>query len=200
MKNAIILHGGPSKTEYYDPNTPSSSNAFWFPWLQGQLLKNEITASTPEVPHSFDRNWPVWAREVERFDITPETILVGHSTGGGFFVKYLSIHPELHVGKVFLIAPWIDPFHERTKNFFDDFKIDPDLVNRTAGIVIYNSDNDQDSVRETVKILRQTIKGVEYREFHNFGHFIHGRNKFKFPELLADILKKPYTASKKVKK
>ena len=33
MKNAIILHGGPSKTEYYDPEAPSMSNINWTPWL-----------------------------------------------------------------------------------------------------------------------------------------------------------------------
>jgi hypothetical protein len=72
MKNAIILHGGPSKEEYYDPGSPSMSNAHWIPWLQGQLLKHEIAANTPEVPHAFDRNWEVWKKEVERFEITSQ--------------------------------------------------------------------------------------------------------------------------------
>src|SRR5262249_27256673 len=134
MKNAIILHGGPSKQEYYNPNAPSMSNAHWLPWLQAQLLKNEVTAATPEVPHSFDRNWAAWSKEFERFDLMPETILVGHSTGGGFILKYLSIHPNLKVGRVVLVAPWLDPYQEKTKNFFDDFKIDPDFVARTAGV------------------------------------------------------------------
>ena len=123
MRNAIILHGGPSKQEYYDPKAPSMSNAHWIPWLQGQLLKADVTTSTPEVPRSFDRNWKIWNTEVERFDINRETILIGHSTGAGFFIKYLSIHPEIMVAKVILVAPWLDPFQEHTKNFFDDFKL-----------------------------------------------------------------------------
>jgi hypothetical protein len=57
MKNAIILHGGPSKEEYYDLKIPSMSNAYWIPWLQSQLLKANIPTATPEVPYSFDRNW-----------------------------------------------------------------------------------------------------------------------------------------------
>jgi hypothetical protein len=84
MKNAIILHGGPDKDEYYRANEPSESNKHWIPWLQAQLLKKEIAAATPEIPRSYDRNWLTWHKEVERFDITPETILVGHSTGAGF--------------------------------------------------------------------------------------------------------------------
>ncbi|PJE61275.1 hypothetical protein COU87_05580, partial [Candidatus Roizmanbacteria bacterium CG10_big_fil_rev_8_21_14_0_10_39_12] len=184
MKNAIILHGGPDKKEYYDPKAPSMSNAHWIPWLQGQLLKHDIPTATPEVPYSFDRNWTVWNREVERFDITPETILIGHSTGAGFFIKYLSIHPEIKVGKVILVAPWLDPYQEHTKNFFDDFEIDPNLVSRTAGITIFNSDNDQDSVQKTVEIVREKVKGIHYREFHHYGHFCYSDLKTgEFPEL-----------------
>lgn len=190
MKNAIILHGGPSEEEYYDPEAPSMSNAHWFPWLQGQLLKHEISAATPEVPHSFDRNWPVWTKEVERFEIGPETILVGHSTGAGFFVKYLSIHKELNVNKVILVAPWLDPDKEHTKNFFDDFEIDPEVTMRTAGITIFSSDNDQASVLKTVRILREKVKHIQYKEFPGYGHFcIEDMKTTEFPELLNTILK-----------
>jgi len=190
MKNAIILHGGPSKEEYYDPNTPSESNAHWIPWLQGQLLKHEFAAATPEVPHSFDRNWSVWNTEVERFDITPETILVGHSTGAGFWIKYVSIHPNINVDKVVLVAPWLDPDHEQTKNFFDDFKIDPNLVTRTKGVTVLYSDDDQKSVLKTVEIIRQKVKGVAFKEFHGYRHFcIEDMKTTEFPELLQVILK-----------
>ncbi len=189
MKNSVILHGGPDKEEYYDPKIPSESNAHWLPWLQGQLIKHDIAAATPEVPHAYERNWEVWRTEVERFDFTPETILVGHSTSGGFFVKYLSIHPEIAVAKVILVAPWLDPYKEHTKNFFDDFEIDPLLVSRTKGMTIFNSDNDQESVHKTVEILREKIKGVAYKEFHNYGHFCYEDMKTtQFPELLAEAL------------
>ena len=176
MKNAIILHGGPSKEEYYDSKMPSVSNAHWFPWLQGQLLKADIPTATPEVPYSFDRNWKVWNTEVERVDITPETILVGHSTGAGYFIKYL-------------VAPWLDPDREHTKNFFDDFEIDSNLVSRTKGVIVLYSDDDQKSVLKTVDIIREKIKGAIFKEFHNYGHFcIEDMKTTKFPELLRIIL------------
>jgi hypothetical protein len=40
MKNAVLIHGMPSKDEYFDPSAPSLSNAHWFPWLQKQLIIN----------------------------------------------------------------------------------------------------------------------------------------------------------------
>ena len=79
MLNAIILHGRPSKAEYYSDKYPSMSNSHWLPWLQKQLLNNDIFAETPEVPLSFEPLWERWVKEVEQFHITQETILVGHS-------------------------------------------------------------------------------------------------------------------------
>ncbi|MBI3342466.1 alpha/beta hydrolase [Candidatus Curtissbacteria bacterium] len=189
MKNAIILHGGPSKEEYYDPEVLSMSNLHWIPWLQGQLLKHDIPTATPEVPWSFDRNWKVWLKEVERYDIGPETILIGHSTGAGFWIKYLSINKNLKVDKVILVAPWLDPDKEHTKNFFDDFEIDLDFPSRTKGVTIFNSDNDQESVLKTVRILREKVKDLKYKEFHNYGHFCYSDLKTdRFPELLEEVL------------
>lgn len=188
MKNVIILHGGPSREEYYDPNMPSMSNAHWIPWLQAQLLKKDIPTATPEVPRSYDRNWKVWNTEVERFDITPETTLIGHSTGAGFFIKYLSIHPEIKVDNVILIAPWLDPDRTQTKQFFDDFEIDSKITERTNGITVWYSDNDEDSVLKTVEIIRKKTISIEYKEFHNYGHFCSDDLKSeKFPELLTLI-------------
>ena len=84
MKNAILLHGLPSEKEYYNPDRPSSSSSHWFPWLQKQLLMKEIKADTPEVFRAFEMNWELWVKEVEQFEITENTTLVGHSMGGGF--------------------------------------------------------------------------------------------------------------------
>jgi predicted alpha/beta hydrolase family esterase len=189
MRNAIILHGVPSREEYYDPKTPSMSNAHWLPWLQGQLLKADITAATPEVPHCFNADWATWNTEFERFEVTTETILVGHSTGAGFIIKYLSIHPDITVGQVVLVAPWLDPDKELTNGLFDGFQIDPDIASRTAGVTIFNSDDDQDSVHKTVEILRVKIKDVNYKEFHDYGHFTSGDMKtVELPELLKVAL------------
>ena len=87
------------------------------------------------------------------------------------------------------MAPWLDPYCEHTKNFFDDFDIDPHLVSRTAGVTIFNSDDDQDSVQKTVEIVREKVIGIHYREFHHYGHFCYEDLKTgEFPELLLAIL------------
>jgi predicted alpha/beta hydrolase family esterase len=189
MKNAILLHGKLDKDEYYSDKYPSASNSHWFPWLQKQLLMRDIAANTPEVANSYIPDYATWCKEFERFDITPDTILVGHSCGGGFIVRWLSEHPDVRVGKVVLVAPWIDPSRDDTTDFFE-FTIDPNLASRTQGLIIFSSDNDYASVQESVRILREAIKDVRYREFHEYGHFCLSDLKTEaFPELLEEILR-----------
>jgi len=187
MKNAIILHGKPGKEEYYDLKAPSMSNAHWIPWLQGQLLKHDIWAATPEVPEAYNPQWDLWVKEVERFDITPETLLVGHSCGGGFWLRWLSEHTEVKVDKVVLVAPSLG-YGWGGDDFFQNFKIDPNLTSR-AEITIFLSDDDHESIIKAVQEIRQQLPEVKYREFHNYGHFcIDDMKTTEFPELLEELL------------
>ena len=56
-------------------------------------------------------------------------------------------------------------------------------------MTIFNSDNDQDSVQKTVKIIREKVKDVKNTEFHDYGHFTFGSMKTdRFPELLEEAL------------
>jgi predicted alpha/beta hydrolase family esterase len=187
MKNAIILHGQPGKEEYYDPKRPSMSNAHWIAWLQGQLLKNDVAAATPEVPKAFHPEWELWKKEVERFEIKPDTIIVGHSRGGEFWLRYLSENKNISVGKVVLVAPSLG-WHYSDDHYFGDFKIDSDLVKRTNGITLFHSVNDGDGIQKSVKEIRDTIKDLRCKEFH-LGHFTFGSmGTDKFPELLDEVL------------
>lgn len=188
MKNAIILHGQPSKEEYYDPERPSMSNAHWIPWLQAQLLKKDIFAATPEVPNAFKPEWELWKKEVERFEITPDTLIVGHSRGGEFWLKYLSEHKDIKVGKVVLVAPSLAWYYS-DHLYFGKFTLDPNLADRTKGLVLFHSDDDKDGIQESVEELRNTLSDIKYREFH-LGHFTYGSmGTDKFPELLDELTK-----------
>jgi predicted alpha/beta hydrolase family esterase len=189
MKNAIIVHGTCSKDEYYSDYS-SASNAHWFPWLQNELLRKDIHAVTPEMFQGYMPNYEHWKIEFERYDVTPETILVGHSCGGGFLVRWLSENSEAQVGKVVLVAPWFDP--NKTKgedNDFFDFEIDRTLLDRTAGITIFNSTNDEEAVHTTVKQIQSAISGIKYTEFKDMGHFcLDDFGGEAFPELLEETI------------
>ena len=67
--------------------------------------------------------------------------------------------------------------------------MDSKLAERTAGLVLYNSENDKDGIQESVKEILKTIQNIKYREFH-LGHFTSGSMKStEFPELLEELLK-----------
>lgn len=188
MKNAIILHGAPERSDYYNPDLPSESNAHWLPWLQKELIIRDIKADTPEVPYAFEPAWKVWCREVGRFEIGPETIVVGHSAGGGFWLRYLSEHKDLKVGRVVLVAPWLDP--EKTlKEDFYAFEPDRKLVERTDGIVVFRSNDDAENVQKSVQWIEEHFNDLRVHEFVGYGHFTYGNMQTTaFPELLEEVL------------
>lgn len=186
--SCILLHGQPDRDEYHDPRFPSASNSHWFPWMQKNLLIHGIAAHTPEIPDSWNPHYPTWATEFERYELTPETSLVGHSCGGGFLLRWLSEHPDVQVGRVVLVAPWLDPRREETTDFFD-FTIDPLVPTRTAGLTVFHSDDDADDIQESVGMILAAVEGVAAREFHGYGHFCRGDlGSDEFPELLELLL------------
>ncbi|MDB5185292.1 MAG: hypothetical protein JWN38_1100 [Candidatus Saccharibacteria bacterium] len=191
MSNAILVPGRPDKDQHYDPQRPSNSEDHWFGWLRRQLILKDIHAVSVEPPFPFRPRYDEWLREFERFDILPDTILVGHSCGGGFLVRYLSEHKDLKVGKVFLVAPWVNPDNEEasdTADFFD-FEIDPDFPSRTDGVTVFFSTDDAVSVVKTVHILKEKVPNLQLREYSDKGHFtLNSLGTVEFPELLEELI------------
>jgi len=186
MSNAVILHGQPTKKRYYDPTFPASSNYYWIPWLQKQLISRDIHAATPDVPNNWDPVLSTWRKEFERYDVTDETILVGHSCGGGFLLRWLSEHPEVKPAKVILVAPWLNPKSlEDTTDFFE-FEIDKELPNRTNLTILY-SDDDMPQIIDTVEVIKQDLPTASYKELHGKRHF-YDDDCMELPELLELIV------------
>ncbi len=186
MRNAIIIHGMPSKEEYYDPARPASSNCHWIPWFQKQLLLKDILTQTPEMPVPYDPEYQSWKEMFERFPLDEDTILVGHSCGAGFIVRYLSEN-DVKVGTVVLVAPWLDLEKSLDTGMFD-FELDPDFAERTAGVTIFASTDDMESVQETVALLAKKARGVTVTEFKDYGHFCYSdMGTDAFPELLDAV-------------
>lgn len=187
MKTAIIIHGMPDKKNYYNLNSDSESNCHWLPWIQKQLLLKNILAQTPEMPVPYEPEYKAWKETFESFPLDEETILIGHSCGGGFIVRYLSEN-DVKVGKVVLVAPWIDPDKYLKTGMFD-FEIDENIVAKTKGITIFSSTDDMQEVQDSIKILKEKIKDVRVVQFKNYGHFCYGDMKtHEFPELLEEVI------------
>lgn len=188
MKNAIIIHGTCDEEEYFSDKYPSLSNSHWLPWLQKQLLINNIFTQTPEMLEAYSPDYEKWSREFARFEVNEESILIGHSCGGGFLLRWLSEN-KVKIRKLILVAPWLDPKREKTTSFFD-FKIDENTKERIDEIHILVSNDDDEDILESVSIIKNNIPTARLHEFSNLRHFTYGHMKTdKFPELLNIVIK-----------
>lgn len=182
MKTAILIHGWPDRDD-----EPPFAEKHWFPWIKKKLEENGFSVIMPEMPDAKDPDYSKWKESFERYQINQNTTLVGHSCGGGFLVRWLSEN-KVKVGKVALVAPWLDPEGEIDKEFFN-FEIDPELIGRTSGLkVIYSSDDFPDII-ESINILKSKLRGAEFQEFSNKGHFVfEDMETEEFPELLSNLI------------
>jgi len=187
MKTAIIIHGMPSKEGYFNPESKAQSNKHWLPWIQHQLILSGILAQTPEMPEPFEPDYEKWRSVFEQFKIDEETMLIGHSCGAGFLVRWLSEN-KVKVGRVALVAPWLNPDHEYETKMFD-FEIDPSLVERTDGVTVFISSDDMQSILDSTDIIKNAVKNVITKEFSNHGHFCFNDMKTDaFPELRDTLI------------
>ena len=192
MKRAFLLPGMPDKTEFYNPNGKAQSDTGWFPWIRHELCIRDIPTMGIEWPRPYEPVYKAWLKVFEQFDADSETILIAHSCGAGFLVRWLTQN-DVQVGKVILVAPWMNPFENEVpngieKDFFH-FEIDPKLVERTKGITVFYSDDDFRGVVRTAEKLEKVVSGIKMVKFHGYGHFDEVNMKTpEFPELLAEAI------------
>ena len=101
-------------------------------------------------------------------------------------MRWLSEHPNVIVDKVVLVAPWLNPKKIEDTGIFFNFVLDKTLEERARITVLY-SDDDEQSVLDTVTILRNAFTKANFKELHGYGHFYDDR-RMEFPELLHEIV------------
>ena len=191
MRTAVIVHGMPYRSMYFDPRTASPSNYHWIPWLQKQLAMRDVVAQAPEMPTPYAPKYEEWCAVLERHPVDENTTLIGWSAGGGFLLRWLCDSPDVRIRKLILVAPWlnlereVNPEREGTGPFFD-FQLSDRLS--VYDVVMFSSDNDDDIIKASVHRILDVIPGTRHRIFH-YGHFGHwDMPKPEFPELLDEVL------------
>ena len=183
MKNVVILHGCCSKEEFFNETVPSSSNSHWLPWIQKKLIMIGIPAQTPEMPNAYDPEYESWKSAFNRFTVDDEILLVGHSCGAGFLLRWLG-ETKKRLSKLILVAPWLDLTGKR--GGFLDFEIDRSIEARVNEVHVLFSSNDRvDGVKESVEILGGVFSKAKLHDLRDKGHFTSQEMKTTaFPELL----------------
>lgn len=188
MKNAIILHGKPSRERYENPEIPKPHRANWLPWLGRELWNHGIPAAIPPLPKPYFPVYKAWRVQFERQKINECTALIGHSAGAEFILRWLSETQE-PVERVALVAPYHD--FERKYGNFSDYELDPELAQIVGRVTILNSLDDDPPIQKNVERIMTAIPGVNLITFTNHGHFRLGNNMTseQFPELLQELSK-----------
>ena len=150
-------------------------------------MGEEYEVIAPKMPNKLNAKyleWKIWFEKfIPHFEL--EVILVGHSLGGTFLVKYLSENKlPKKIRGVFLVAACYNT--QDSDYSMADFILPKNLegIYLQAGkIFIYHSKDDEVVPFADFEKYKKELPKAVAREFTDRGHF----NQEEFPELFEDI-------------
>ena len=185
--NCIIVHGSNS-TEKGSKEGKTENERHWKPWLKKELEEKGIPVSNNLYPKDWKPKYIEWKKEFEKNEINENSVLVGHSAGGAFLVRWLS-ETGKKIKKLILVSPGKSG-KERRKSLtelYGDKTIKDVGVFVENDIMIFTSNDD----------IKSHIRGAyEYKdelpakviELKDHGHYTLGdMGTEEFPELLKAI-------------
>lgn len=184
--NCIIVHGCPSdsreeKTKAYAKH--------WMPWIKRELTSWGIQTEIPLMPEPWHPDYQVFKREFEKYIVDESTILIGHSCGSAFLVRWLG-ETKNKAKKLILVAPWksfIDPNDQYRKKFYT-YDIDETIRERVGSITMFTAD-DEDPAGKKSLIMFSDALGGKVIELKGRGHYTHeDMHTEEFPELVKEII------------
>lgn len=156
-----------------------------------KTLGDAFDVIAPRMPHPDQPRfieWSVWFEKIIPL-LNSSVMLVGHSLGGLFLLKYLSEteFPKKIDGLFSVAAPYIEKANARYAEI--EFAI-PGDVSRVAEQApqsfLYHSSDDPVVPYADLQKYRDALPGATARTFSDRGHF----NGEHFPELVADIIER----------
>jgi predicted alpha/beta hydrolase family esterase len=194
-KQVIVIHGGDSFNTYEEYISALKNWNVTIDWFRqqkkwkGSLQKNlgeHFDVLRPQMPNKQNARYAEWKLWFERMFpfLDNEVILIGHSLGGIFLVKYLTenIFPKQIKALFLAAAP-----HNMTADI-GDFLL-PDsfekLNKQVTRVFLYHSEDDPVVPFSELAVYQRLIPHAKTTTFENRGHL----NQEEFPELVAEIKK-----------
>ena len=188
--NCIIIHGCSDNVEKAMDPKRRTYDKHWRLWIRKELEKKGIKVDAPLMPEPWDADYSLWKREFDRLSVNIDSVLIGHSCGCAFLVRWLG-ESKKSVKKLILVAPWKIPYgegesFERKKKFYN-YEIDASIKNRVKEIIIFTSDNEREDGKESAMIFHKALGGKVISLFGR-GHYTTSDMAEQFPELLEAVL------------
>lgn len=194
-KQVVVIHGGETFDTYEDYLAALRSWEFdparteykdWKKRLQDSL-GDSYNVIAPVMPNKYNAKYQEWAIWFEKVipHLQDNVMLVGHSLGGLFLMKYLAEHTlAIRIGGIFIVAA---PFTTTgTVTTLADFKIPSSLDgvwNQCGNIFFYHSTDDPVVPIDNLYLYQQSLPFAHVSIYSDRAHF----NQEVFPELVADI-------------
>ncbi|HUV42618.1 MAG TPA: alpha/beta hydrolase [Patescibacteria group bacterium] len=186
--NCIIIHGCPwdikkamdAKTRTYDKR--------WIPWLKKELTSRGIKTKAPLMPKPWYPDYQAFKKKFERYEVTNNSILIGHSCSCAFLVRWLG-ETKRKVKKLILVAPWkIPDKNNQLEKLLYEYPIDKKIKARVKEIVMFTADNEEKDGKKSLKIFHKVLGG-KIIELKGRGHYtLEYMKNQEFPELLKEIV------------
>jgi predicted alpha/beta hydrolase family esterase len=152
------------------------------------LSKRGIKTENPLMPEPWYPDYSKFKKEFEKYKVTENTILIGHSCGCAFLVRWLG-DSKKKINKLILVAPWKIPRkNDKYKKAFYGFDIDKTIKSRVKEIVIFTANNEEPDGKKSLKIFHKALGG-KIIQLKGRGHYIlEDMGTKRFPELLKEIV------------
>ena len=187
--NCIILHGCSSNAERSINLGERNYDKHWIPWLRQELVSKGIKAEVPLMPEPWRPNYQGFKKEFEKYEVNENTILIGHSCGCTFLVRWLG-ETKRKIFKLILVAPWkIPDENDKFRKEFYTYSVDEGIRLRVKEIIMFTADDEEREGKESLDIFYKALDG-EVIELEKHGHYtLDDMGTERFPELLNVVLK-----------
>ena len=194
-KQVILIHGGSTFDTYKDYlaflnglkiDLKRYRRTKWSDSLR-QDLGSRFDVLLPKMPNPMNAKYDEWKTLFKKIAslLDNNVILIGHSLGAIFLVKYLSENnfPKKILATLLVSPPYDD---EGMEESLADFILPKNLSKfnkQGSKIFIYQSKDDKVVPHSHLEKYKKALPNAIIREFKKRGHF----NQPKFPELIKDI-------------
>ena len=182
--DCIVVHGCPSKEKSPEART---YDEHWIPWIKKELISRSIKTETPLMPAPWSPVYEDFKKEFEKYSVSENTILIGHSCGCAFLVRWLG-ESRKKINKLILVAPWkIADIEDKFRPAFYNYPIDETIKSRVKEIVMFTADDEKENGKKSLQLFHDVLGG-KIIELKGRGHYVLGHmGTEEFPELLEEI-------------
>jgi predicted alpha/beta hydrolase family esterase len=195
MQQIIHIHGGdcfPDNDSFCEALKTYDYDPFEEKKYRRERVKSQLPSNyqmiIPQMPNgrmAYYKARKIWFEKIFPYLNDEEPILIGHSLGGMFLMKYLTenMFPK-NIKQLHLVAAVLDDEKEYVGDFSIDISKIPLLQNKVNDIYIYHSTDDHLVPYSQGQRISALLPNAKFLTFEDRQHF----NQPDFPELLANIV------------